>query len=172
MVGASGIVGRAAACLLLDQGWTVFGLARRPTGQAGVKPVAADLQDASQTAAALAEIRPDAVFIATWSRQATEAENIRVNAAMVRNLLAALRPAETPRHVALVTGLKHYLGPFEAYGQGVLPVTPFRENKAGSTSRISITRRRTNSSPRRPATVFHGACTGRTRSSAKRSATP
>ena len=129
VVGASGIVGRAATRLLLDRGWTVFGLARRPTGQPGVKPVAADLQDAAQTATALADIRPDAVFIATWSRQATEAENIRVNAAMVRNLLAALRPVETPRHVALVTGLKHYLGPFEAYGKGVLPVTPFREEQ-------------------------------------------
>jgi nucleoside-diphosphate-sugar epimerase len=129
VVGASGIVGRAASALLHDEGWTVFGLARRPTGQAGVKPVAADLQDAAQTSAALAGIRPDAVFIATWSRQATEAENIRVNAAMVRNLLAALPAAETPRHVALVTGLKHYLGPFEAYGKGALPLTPFREEQ-------------------------------------------
>jgi len=129
VVGASGVVGRAAASLLLDQGWTVHGLARRPTGQAGVMPVVADLQDAAQTAAALAEIRPEAVFIATWSRQATEAENIRVNGAMVRNLLAALPAVETPRHVALVTGLKHYLGPFEAYGKGLLPVTPFREEQ-------------------------------------------
>ena len=70
--------------------------------------------------AALAGHKPDAVFIATWSRQANEAENIRVNAAMVRNLLDALRGAGSVGHVALVTGLKHYLGPFEAYGQGVL----------------------------------------------------
>jgi nucleoside-diphosphate-sugar epimerase len=130
VVGASGIVGRAVAALLIDEGWTVFGLARRPTGMAGVTPVAADLQDAAQTAAALAEINPDAVFISTWSRQASEAENIRVNGAMVRNLLAALGPAEKPRHVALVTGLKHYLGPFEAYGKGTLPETPFRETQA------------------------------------------
>ena len=129
VVGASGIVGRATAALLVDQGWTVCGLARRPKGQQGVTPVTADLQNALQTNAALAEIRPDAVFIATWSRQATEAENIRINAGMVRNLLAALSPAKTPRHVALVTGLKHYLGPFEAYGKGVLPVTPFREEQ-------------------------------------------
>jgi nucleoside-diphosphate-sugar epimerase len=32
------------------------------------------------------------------------------------------------RHVALVTGLKHYLGPFEASGKGDLPDTPFRED--------------------------------------------
>jgi nucleoside-diphosphate-sugar epimerase len=129
VVGASGIVGRAMSKLLVDEGWIVWGLARRPTGQPGVRPVIADLQNAAQTAASLAEIRPDAVTIATWSRQANEAENIRVNAAMVRNLLAALQPGATPRHVALVTGLKHYLGPFEAYGKGVLPATPFRETQ-------------------------------------------
>jgi nucleoside-diphosphate-sugar epimerase len=28
-----------------------------------------------------------------------------------------------------VTGLKHYLGPFEAYGKGALPQTPFREDQ-------------------------------------------
>jgi nucleoside-diphosphate-sugar epimerase len=33
------------------------------------------------------------------------------------------------QHAALVTGLKHYLGPFEAYGRGVLPATPFREDQ-------------------------------------------
>lgn len=78
---------------------------------------------------ALAGLAPSHVFITTWSRQASEAENIRVNAAMVRHLLDALRPAGSVRHVALVTGLKHYLGPFEAYGQGVLPQTPFRETQ-------------------------------------------
>jgi nucleoside-diphosphate-sugar epimerase len=69
------------------------------------------------------------VFITTWLRQPSEAENIRVNSAMVRNLLDALRPSGTTRHVALVTGLKHYLGPFEAYGKGDLPQTPFREEQ-------------------------------------------
>jgi nucleoside-diphosphate-sugar epimerase len=48
---------------------------------------------------------------------------------MVRNLLNGLRPASSVRHVALVTGLKHYLGPFEAYGKGTLPQTPFREDQ-------------------------------------------
>ncbi len=129
VVGASGIVGSATADLLIQEGWTVYGLARRPTEQAGVLPVAADLQDAAGTAAALRDLKPEAVFITTWLRQATEAENIRVNAGMVRNLLDALRSAGSVRHVALVTGLKHYLGPFEAYGKGTLPQTPFRESQ-------------------------------------------
>ncbi len=48
---------------------------------------------------------------------------------MVRNLLDALSPGGSTRHVALVTDLKHYLGPLEAYGQGTLPQTPFREEQ-------------------------------------------
>lgn len=129
VVGASGIVGSATAELLVAEGWTVHGLARRPTAQAGVAPIAADLLDAPATRAALADLRPDAVFITTWLRQDSEAENIRVNSAMVRNLLDGLRPGGAQRHVALVTGLKHYLGPFEAYGKGALPQTPFREDQ-------------------------------------------
>jgi nucleoside-diphosphate-sugar epimerase len=129
VVGVSGIVGSAAAARLLDAGWTVYGLARRPGEAPGVVHVSADLQDAAGTAAALAGLRPEAVFITTWLRQDSEAENIRVNAAMVRHLLDGLRAAESTRHVALVTGLKHYLGPFEAYGQGTLPQTPFREEQ-------------------------------------------
>lgn len=129
VVGASGIVGSAAAKLLVEQGWSVHGLARRPTPQQGVQPLAVDLLDSTATAAALGNLQVDAVFIATWLRQASEAENIRVNAAMVRNLLDALPAPQAPRHVALVTGLKHYLGPFEAYGKGVLPQTPFREEQ-------------------------------------------
>ncbi|MET0247193.1 MAG: SDR family oxidoreductase [Sphingomonas sp.] len=129
VVGASGIVGGATAECLLREGWTVHGLSRRPTAQPGVGAVAVDLQDAAATATALADLRPDAVFITTWLRQDSEAENIRVNSAMVRNLLDGLRPGGSARHVALVTGLKHYLGPFEAYGKGALPQTPFREDQ-------------------------------------------
>ena len=129
VVGASGIVGSATAAFLREQDLTVFGLSRKASGQVGIVPVLADLQDARSTTDALAGIRPDVVFITTWARQETEAENIRVNAAMVRHVLGALRQAGSVRHVALVTGLKHYLGPFEAYGKGVLPQTPFREDQ-------------------------------------------
>ncbi|MEK9212110.1 SDR family oxidoreductase [Sphingomonas sp. 2378] len=129
VVGASGIVGSATAKLLVEQGWDVHGLARRPREQNGVRPVAADLQDATATDEALRDLNPDAVFITTWLRQDSEAENIRVNGAMVRNLLDGLPKPKGPRHVALVTGLKHYLGPFEAYGKGTLPQTPFREEQ-------------------------------------------
>jgi nucleoside-diphosphate-sugar epimerase len=129
VVGASGIVGSAITQLLLENNWQVAALSRKPSTLPGVIAVAADLQDPASLDTALAGLKPTHVFITTWSRQATEAENIRVNAAMVRNVLNAVSPAQSVRHVALVTGLKHYLGPFEAYGKGTLPQTPFRETQ-------------------------------------------
>lgn len=130
IAGVSGIVGNNLARHLLRGGWQVSGLARRPpTDIEGLQPVAADLLDAAKLRNALEPLRPSHVFITTWLRQPTEAENIRVNAAMVRNLLDAVRPGGSIGHVALVTGLKHYLGPFEAYGKGSLPATPFREEQ-------------------------------------------
>ena len=119
VVGSSGIVGSTLAASLAARNWTVHGLARKPLDTlAGVSPVAADLLDPVSLRAGLQYLRPSHVFITTWMRQATEAENIRVNSAMVRNLLHAVSQAGSVRHVALVTGLKHYLGPFEAYGHG------------------------------------------------------
>ncbi|MDQ7985331.1 SDR family oxidoreductase [Pseudomonas sp. G34] len=129
VVGASGIVGSATSRLLAEQGWQVSGLARNPKAADNVTPLAADLLDPASLATALEGLKPTHLYLTTWARQATEAENIRVNAAMIRNLLDALRPAGSVEHVALVTGLKHYLGPFEAYGKGTLPQTPFREEQ-------------------------------------------
>ena len=92
------------------------------------KPIAADLLDKDSLEQALAEIRPTHVYITTWMRNDTESENIRVNSLMIRNLLDILSLHKSVEHVALVTGLKHYLGPFEAYAKdGFLPETPVRE---------------------------------------------
>jgi nucleoside-diphosphate-sugar epimerase len=129
VAGSTGIVGLNLATHLVQLGWTVFGLARKPSAVEGVQPLKADLLDAASLAATIQGIQPTHVFITTWMRQETEAENIRVNRAMVRNLLDAVSPSQTVQHVGLVTGLKHYLGPFEAYGQGKMPPTPFREDQ-------------------------------------------
>src|ERR1700751_1500527 len=108
VVGASGIVGNNLATYLHQRGWRVDGLARRPpTGIEGVLPVAADLLDPESLRVALQRMRPTDVSFNAWLRQATEAENIKVNRAMVRNVLDAVAPAGSVRHVALVTGLKH-----------------------------------------------------------------
>lgn len=131
VVGVSGIVGNNLARRLIEQGWQVYGLARRPevTSIADLRPVVADLLEPVSLRTALQGLKPTSVFITAWLRQSTEAENIRVNSAMVRNVLDALSDARSVQHVALVTGLKHYLGPFESYGKGVLPATPFREDQ-------------------------------------------
>ena len=131
VVGASGIVGKNLCLELIANGWTTYGLARRPkTDIPNLQPVAADLLDTDNLTNALVNINPTHVFIASWMRNETEAENIRVNSAMVRNLLDVLSPKGSLQHVALVTGLKHYLGPFDAYAkEGFLPVTPLSEEQ-------------------------------------------
>jgi len=129
VVGASGITGSNLAEKLISKGWTTYGLARTPKRDIeNLQPVAADLMDLENLKAALADISPTHVFLTSWMRTETEAENIRVNGLMVRNVLEALSPKKSVQHVALVTGLKHYLGPFEAYAsEGFLPETPLRE---------------------------------------------
>ena len=129
VVGASGITGSAVVDQLSAEGWHVLALARR-SGPAlpGVRWIQADLRSAADLNKVLASEMPERVFFTAWSRQNSEELNIEVNGGMVRDLLAALAHAPV-RHVALVTGLKHYLGPFEAYGQGTMPDTPFSEDE-------------------------------------------
>jgi nucleoside-diphosphate-sugar epimerase len=128
VVGSTGIIGSALVDKLVETGsWSVTGLARHARNRAGVDAVQVDLTDADGARRALASRNISHVFICTWSRQKTEAENCRVNGAMVRNLLDALAGGGL-RYVALVTGTKHYLGPFEAFGKAGAE-TPFRETQ-------------------------------------------
>jgi nucleoside-diphosphate-sugar epimerase len=130
VVGVTGIQGGTLARRLADHGWAVTGLARRPNvDDRRISTVSADLLDATSVASALAGLEPTHVFFNSWLRQPTEAKNIEVNGTMLRNLLAAVGGAPSLQHVALVTGLKHYLGPFEAYAK-VKPDTPFREEQS------------------------------------------
>ncbi len=129
VVGATGISGGNVATRLLDDGWRVSGLSRHADGlDPRATHLAADLLDADATAAALRGTAPTHVFFTTWSRRATEAENIEVNGAMLQHLLDGVAGEGSVRHVALVTGLKHYLGPFEAYARAQ-PDTPFSEEQ-------------------------------------------
>jgi nucleoside-diphosphate-sugar epimerase len=115
---------------LLSTGWTVAGLSRGRTALAqAVEPITADLTSAASVSEALAGKSFSHIFFTAWSRQATEKDNIRVNGGMVRHVLDAVGPSGSVSHAALVTGLKHYLGPFEAYATGTVPITPFREEQ-------------------------------------------
>jgi nucleoside-diphosphate-sugar epimerase len=129
IIGATGIVGRnLVEHLHRVGGWDITGLSRgRTAPPEGMTALTADLTSASSVTDALKGQQFTHVFFTAWARQPTERENIAVNGAMVRNVLDALGPTGALQHAALVTGLKHYLGPFEAYAKGAVPITPFRE---------------------------------------------
>ena len=130
VVGVTGISGGNVATRLLADDWEVFGLCRNPEDvDARIEALAADLEDAASVRSAIEGTKPTHVFYTTWSRQPTEAQNCDVNGRMLENLLDAVSVEGSVRHVALVTGLKHYLGPFEAYAK-VQPDTPFSEEQA------------------------------------------
>jgi nucleoside-diphosphate-sugar epimerase len=130
VIGVTGIQGGTLARRLVDHGWAVTGLARRPqSDDPRIQLAAADLLNPDSVRGAVGGLDPTHVFFNSWLRQQTEAENIEINGAMLRNLLDVVGSAPSLRHVALVTGLKHYLGPFEAYAK-IKPDTPFREEQA------------------------------------------
>lgn len=132
VAGSTGITGGNLAEHLAATGWQVLGLARRPGTGPGITAVAADLQSKQSVVDALRGHAPTHAFFCTWLRQETEAANVEVNGALLKNLLEGLATNATAtgtplQHVALVTGTKQYLGPFEAYGQ-MAAETPFRED--------------------------------------------
>ncbi|MEM7443258.1 MAG: SDR family oxidoreductase [Pseudomonadota bacterium] len=128
IVGATGLSGSYAGRHLKDEGWTVVTISRSNVDLPwSDRHIAVDLADADTTAEALQAAQDVThVFYCTWSRQETEEENVRVNAAMIRNLFDGIGSAPV-QHAALVTGLKHYLGSFDDYAK-VTPYTPFLEN--------------------------------------------
>jgi len=129
VVGVTGIVGSSIARTLVADGWDVVGLSRRPmVAIDGVTHVAADALDQASLEAAMADRDITHLFFATWSMQPTEAENCIVNGAMLRNTLEAAKRTSRLEHVVLITGLKHYLGPFESYAKKPAD-TPFRETQ-------------------------------------------
>jgi nucleoside-diphosphate-sugar epimerase len=128
IVGATGLSGSYAGRELKDHGWTVVSLSRSPAELGwSDRHIVADLEDAKGARRALAQASDAThVFYCTWSRRESEAENVRVNAGMIRTLFDGLEAAPL-QHAALVTGLKHYLGSFDDYAK-VKPYTPFLES--------------------------------------------
>jgi nucleoside-diphosphate-sugar epimerase len=129
VVGATGIAGYNTSRALARAGWNTVGLSRSHRYEVPqVRHVHADVLDPESLARALAGIDITHLVFTTWSRQQTEAENCRVNGAMLSNVLTVLGQTTRLTHAALVTGLKHYLGPFEAYASTPAE-TPFRESQ-------------------------------------------
>ena len=130
IVGASGLSGSYAGRYLKEHGWTVLTVSRSAADLSwSDRHIAVNLEDAAASKASLSTAsNVTHVFYCTWSRQPNEEENVRVNAAMIRNLFEGVSQAPI-RHAALVTGLKHYLGSFDDYAK-VTPYTPFLENSS------------------------------------------
>ena len=131
--GISGIAGRALAEHLSATGkWGVIGVSRHAHSDLqikGAKLIRCDLMNAAATRRALkAAGAATHVFYSTWSRQPNEPENCRVNGAMFRSAIEASVASAEIRHIALVTGLKHYLGSFDNYAARELD-TPFTEDQ-------------------------------------------
>jgi nucleoside-diphosphate-sugar epimerase len=117
VVGASGLIGTAAAAEHLAHGHRVVAMSRRPPQlppSDRLQHVAADLLDADAVASALSAVEHvDAVvyaaafekpgLVAGWS----DPEQMRTNLAMLRTVLTALA-ADPPAHVTLLQGTKAY----------------------------------------------------------------
>ncbi|MFT4582107.1 MAG: nucleoside-diphosphate-sugar epimerase [Gammaproteobacteria bacterium] len=118
IVGASGLVGTAAALDFADAGWTVITASRRDPellGSCGFRHVSLDLMDpgacekAAQSLSAVTHVVYTAVFelpglIAGWS----DPMQIETNGQMLRNLLEPLRESAKLRHVSVLQGTKAY----------------------------------------------------------------
>ena len=138
VVGASGLVGTAAANSFLDAGWSVVTASRRAPSYVAVAGredrwthVALDLRDRAGCDAALRALPPisHVVYCAVFELPGLMAGwqdpvQIETNGAMFEHLLDPLLARGTLRHVTLLQGTK-------AYGAAVRPMrVPARERHA------------------------------------------
>ena len=125
IAGAQGVSGRAAAQhFVREQDAVVYALSRRTEGHVeGVRPVAVDLLDPASVRERVGPIEGVThVVFGAYIEKKTAAERSEVNVAILRNLLDAIEPGGTLRHVTFYQGGKAYgadLGPFK---------TPARED--------------------------------------------
>ncbi|KAE9447123.1 hypothetical protein C3L33_20981, partial [Rhododendron williamsianum] len=124
IIGVTGIVGNSLAEILPLSDtpggpWKVYGVARspRPTWNADhpIDYVQCDISDPDLTESTLSPLTDVThLFYTTWTNRSIETENCQANGAMLRNVLSTLIPnAPNLQHICLLTGRKHYIGPFE-----------------------------------------------------------
>ena len=139
IIGVTGIVGNSLAEILPLSDtpgglWKVYGVARRPrpawTSNYPVEYIQCDILDAQESHAKLSKLTDVThVFYVTWANMHEEAENCKVNADMLRNVLNAIIPnAPNLKHICLQTGRKHYIGPFDLFGKIKSHEPPFHED--------------------------------------------
>ncbi|BCP56114.1 NAD dependent epimerase/dehydratase [Kaistia sp. 32K] len=129
LVVGTGLVGGNILRALQDGGQRAIALARNPDGfGTGADIVAADLADPASLRRGLAGKSARHVYFATWKPASTEPEACEINARYMRNFFDVARDVELGiEHVSLITGVKHYLGPFADFGR-FTPETPFQED--------------------------------------------
>ncbi|XP_062108999.1 3-oxo-Delta(4,5)-steroid 5-beta-reductase [Humulus lupulus] len=139
VIGVTGIVGNSLAEILPLSDtpggpWKVYGVGRRPrpnwNADHPIEYIQCDVSDPEDTNTKLSGLTDVThIFYVTWASRATEADNCEVNGAMFRNVLQVLIPnAPNLSHICLQTGLKHYIGPFEAHGNIEFHEPPFTED--------------------------------------------
>jgi len=128
VAGVTGIVGLSTAELFIKNGYKVYGVSRQKSEHIpkGVEHHSADFSNA-EAIKTLSQALKDVTHIifATWAKGKDEEESCKLNGAMLENILNAWTNI---KHVCLVTGTKHYLGPFEFYGKQEA-ITPFKESQ-------------------------------------------
>ncbi|KAK9270136.1 hypothetical protein L1049_025712 [Liquidambar formosana] len=139
VIGVTGIVGNSLAEILPLSDtpggpWKVYGVARRqrPDWSADhpIEYIQCDISDPDDTMAKLSPLTDVThIFYVTWASKSTEAQNCEANGSMFRNVLRAVIPsAPNLRHICLQTGAKHYIGPFESFGNVQPHDPPFTED--------------------------------------------
>ncbi len=122
IVGASGVVGRAALALFDTlPGWDVVGISRRRAGLPQNRHVEVDLLDPRACAAfASTQAFTHVIYAALFEKPGLIAgwrddEQMRVNQQMLENLMTPVLSNESLKHVSLLQGTK-------AYGAHVAPM--------------------------------------------------
>jgi nucleoside-diphosphate-sugar epimerase len=120
VAGSSGIVGRGLVEHLATlEDWDIVGLARKTPGDASRgRFVTVDLLNEGECKNRLGGLgQVTHVFFSAYQERPTEADQVTVNAAMLRNLVAGVEQAAPGlAHVSLIEGVKAYgchFGPFK-----------------------------------------------------------
>lgn len=114
IAGASGVIGKPLAKLLLDAGWTVYGTTRTEAkaeelAAMGVKPVIVDVFDKEAVAKAVAEAKPGVLShqltdlpdgLAADQMEAALVRNARIREEGTANLVAAAQAAGVEKFIA------------------------------------------------------------------------
>ena len=115
VVGASGIVGRAAFEHFATQGWDAYGVSRRAPDLSVGTHVPLDLLDAKACGATLSALPPmtHVVFAALQEKPGLiegwfDPEQMEINRRMLENLLEGVESGGALEHVSLLQGTKAY----------------------------------------------------------------